>query len=102
MDTKLSAAGVRFTHVVAQRARARRQLDQRLRYLQPLLDQRRPHRSWVRAIRDALGMSTTLLAARFRVSHSTVVGIEQSEMADTVKLETFRRVAAALVTIARS
>jgi predicted DNA-binding mobile mystery protein A len=82
--------------VIAQRAQARRQLDQRLRALQPLLEQRRPHRGWVRAIRDALGMSTTELAARLRVSQSTVVGIEQSEMSDTIKLETLRRAAAAL------
>jgi predicted DNA-binding mobile mystery protein A len=77
-------------------AQARRQLDQRFLSLRPVVRETRPRRGWVRAIRDALGMSTTELAARLHVSQSTVVDIEQSEMSETIKVETLRRVAAAL------
>lgn len=77
-------------------ARARRQLDQRLAALRPLLEQPRPHRGWVRAIRDALGMSSTELAARLGVSQATVAGIERNEQADRIQLDTLRRAADAM------
>jgi predicted DNA-binding mobile mystery protein A len=56
----------------------------------------RPPRGWVRAIRDALGMSTRELGARMGVSHNSVVDIERSEAAGVIKLETLRRAADAL------
>lgn len=79
-----------------QSAAARRTLDARFQRLKPLLGEPRPHRGWVRAIRDALGMSGPELAARMGVSQSTVVDVEQSEVADTIKLDTLRRAAEAL------
>ena len=77
-------------------AQARRHLDARLGRLRPLINEPRPHRGWIRAIRDALGMSTTELAARMRVVQSTVVEIESSETRATIKLDTLRRAADAL------
>ncbi len=77
-------------------AQARRHLDARLQQLRHLVDQPRPHRGWIRAIRDALGMSSTDLAARIGVSQQTVPDLEQSEIRDTIKLETLRRAADAL------
>jgi predicted DNA-binding mobile mystery protein A len=77
-------------------AQARRHLDARLGRLRPLVDEPRPHRGWIRAIRDALGMSTTELAARMRVGQSTVVDIEDSETHATIKLDTLKRAADAL------
>lgn len=79
-----------------QTATARRTLDSRFQRLHPLLREPRPHRGWVRAIRDALGMSGPELASRMGVSQSTVVDIEQSEMHGTVKIDTLRRAADAL------
>lgn len=78
------------------RAQGRARLDARLGRLRSLADEPRPHRGWIRAIRDALGMSTTELAARMRVSQSTVSELEGSELHDSIKLETLRRAAAAL------
>jgi predicted DNA-binding mobile mystery protein A len=75
---------------------ARQTLDPRLRRLRPLLDEARPHRGWVRAIRDALGMSGAELAARMGVGQSTIVDIETSEQHGGIKLDTLRRAADAL------
>jgi predicted DNA-binding mobile mystery protein A len=77
-------------------AQARRHLDARLRSLRPLLDAPRPHRGWVRAIRDALGMSSSELATRMGVRQSTAADLEQSELRDSIKLDTLRRAADAL------
>ncbi len=80
----------------ASSATARHNLDSRLQRLRPLLDQPRPHRGWVRAIRDALGMSGSELADRMSVTQSTVVDIENSELHGGIKLNTLRRAADAL------
>lgn len=79
-----------------QSATARRALDNRFQRLRPLLSEPRPHRGWVRAIRDALGMSGPELAAHMGVTQSTVVDIEQSELHGTIKLDTLHRAADAL------
>ena len=55
-----------------------------------------PTHGWIRAIRDALGMSSTELASRMAVGQSTISGLEHSEIRGTIKLETLRRAAAAL------
>lgn len=75
---------------------ARRQLDARLETLRPLAGEPRPPRGWIRAIRDALGMSTTELAKRMRVAQTRVSSIERAEADGTIKLDTLRRAADAL------
>lgn len=75
---------------------ARRQLDARLQRLRPLASEARPHKGWIRAIRDALGMSSTELAARMGIIQQTVPDLERSELHNTIKLETLQRAAAAL------
>lgn len=75
---------------------ARRRLDARLERIRPLAAERRPHKGWVRAIRDALGMSSTELASRIGVSQQMVSELEGSEVRDSVKLATLRRAADAL------
>jgi len=82
--------------MTSNRAQARRRLDTRFQRLRPLVDEPRPHKGWIRAIRDALGMSSTELAARLGVTQQTVPDLERSELHDTVKLETLRRAAEAL------
>jgi predicted DNA-binding mobile mystery protein A len=78
------------------RAQARRHLDTRLERVRSVAGEHPPHRGWIRAIRDALGMSASELAARMGVGQSTVVDIETSEAARTIKLETLHRAADAL------
>ena len=76
-------------------AEARRSLD---RTLSPLLKlpRRRPQRGWVRAIRDALGMTAEQLGGRIGVTQSTVQRLETSEAADTIQLNSLRRLAEGL------
>jgi predicted DNA-binding mobile mystery protein A len=77
-------------------AQARRNLDRRFDQLRPLLNERPPHRGWIRAIRDALAMSGPELAKRMGVSRSTVSDLEANEVHGTVQLDTLRRAAEAL------
>lgn len=80
----------------ATRKLARRRLDARLSHFRENDTGPVPSRGWVRAIRDALGMSSLQLARRMGVSPQAVTGLEQSEALGTTSLNTLRRVAAAL------
>ena len=75
------------------RSSARAYLDARLGRLALVVEEPRPPRGWIREIRDALGMSSTDLAARLGVGQSTVSELEHSEAHDTIKLGSLRRVA---------
>ena len=76
-------------------AEARRSLD---RVLTPYhkLPRRRPLKGWIRAIRDALGMTAEQLGERLGITQPSVQRLEQSEAEDTIQLNTLRRVAEAL------
>lgn len=76
-------------------ALARKNLDKALLQYKAAAPMR-PPKGWVRAIRDALGMTSRQLAARMGLSQSTVTAMEQGEAADTVTLRTLREAAAAL------
>lgn len=52
--------------------------------------------SWIRIIREALGMTTAQLARRVGVSQPRITAIEKAEADDTITLKTLRRVAEAL------
>jgi predicted DNA-binding mobile mystery protein A len=78
------------------RQRARQRLDERLSGLQPTDLFHPPPKGWIRAIRDALGMSGVQLASRLGVRPQTVAAIEKSEATGTVQLSTLRRAAEAL------
>jgi predicted DNA-binding mobile mystery protein A len=76
--------------------RGRDLLDAHFNEWQPLRGISRPPRGWIRAVREALGMSAAVLADRLGVTPSAVIRLEQSEAADRVRLETLRRTADAL------
>jgi len=78
------------------RKRARARLDERLRALQPIDRFKAPPKGWIRALRDALGMTGAQLGARIGVRPQTVESIEKSEAAGTIQLNTLRRAAEAL------
>ena len=78
------------------RRRARRALDQRLASLPDRQRLRPPPRGWVRAIRDAIGMSGVQLAGRLGVRPQSVDALEKSEAAGTIRLDTLRRAAEAM------
>jgi len=73
-----------------------RHLDKRFAALRPLTKSPRPPKGWLRAVRDALGMTTSQLAKRLGVSQPRIVELEQSEVAGSVTLGTLQRAAEAL------
>lgn len=73
-----------------------RHLDARFADLRPLAAMHRPPKGWIRAIRDALGMTAAQLAKRLGVSQPRVVELEQSEVSGSVTLNTLQRAAEAL------
>jgi len=79
-----------------ERASARKQLDKRLNRLRNSDTLSRPPRGWIKAIREALGMTTTQLGRRLGVSQSTALGFEKSEVSKGIALETLERAAHAL------
>jgi predicted DNA-binding mobile mystery protein A len=77
-------------------AQSRAHLDERFRKLEPITRYDTPVRGWIKAVRDALGMTTKQLASRLGVKQPSVVAIEQSEAKGSIELATLRRVAEAL------
>jgi predicted DNA-binding mobile mystery protein A len=73
-----------------------RHLDKRFAALKPVANSPRPPKGWLRAIRDALGMTTAQLARRLGVSQPRIVELEQSEASGSVTLHTLQRAAEAL------
>jgi len=76
--------------------RGRELLDRHYAEWQPLRGLARPPRGWVRAVREALGMSAAVLATRLGTTAGAVTRLEQSEVADRIRLDTLRRAADAL------
>jgi predicted DNA-binding mobile mystery protein A len=76
--------------------RGRELLDSHFEEWQPLRELARPARGWVRAVREALGMSAAALAERLGTTAGAVTRLEQSEAADRIRLDTLRRAADAL------
>ncbi len=77
------------------RAVTRRLLDQRMIGMEQKVGPR-PARGWIKAIREALGMSASELAERMGVSLTRVRQIEQGEMGGSILLSTIERAAEAL------
>ena len=77
-------------------AQSRSQLDERFRELGPAKRYTPPVRGWIKALREALGMSTAQLAKRLGIKQPSLVALEQSEAKGTIELATLRRVAEAL------
>lgn len=77
-------------------AQSRAILDRRFDEMRPAEKFARPVRGWIKAIREALGMSSAQLAKRLKLQQPTLAKIEQSELKGTVQLATLRRVAEAL------
>ena len=75
---------------------ARKQLDKRLSFLQNVNLLTRPPRGWIKAIREALGMTTAQLGKRLGVSQPRVLGIEKAEVSRSIKLDSLERAARAL------
>jgi predicted DNA-binding mobile mystery protein A len=75
---------------------ATRHLDQRFQEFRTLNDLASPPKGWIRAIRDALGMTTAQYAKRLGVSQPRVVAIEKAEANKAITLKSLERAAEAL------
>ena len=78
------------------RALARRQLDKRLQPQRDTQSLARPPRGWIRAIREALGMTGKQLGQRLGVSQPRIIEIEKAETSGAITLDTLQRAANAL------
>jgi predicted DNA-binding mobile mystery protein A len=75
---------------------ARVHLDERLKEIGPVSRYTPPVKGWIRAVREALGMTAEQLGRRLGVKQSSVILLEQSEAKGSIELATLRRVADAL------
>ncbi len=76
---------------------AHEQLDRRFAKLKPLMKEAaRPPRGWIRAIREALGMTTGQLAKRLGVRQPRVIELEHGESTGNVTVKSLERAAKAL------
>ena len=76
--------------------RIRQLLDANLAQLKPIERFKAPPRGWVKAVRQALGMSGVQFAARLGVRPQTVAALEKSEMSGSIQLSTLQRAAEAM------
>jgi len=79
-----------------ERFNAREHLDSILERWRLLPTRHKPTRGWVRAIREALGMTTTQLSSRLGVSQSRVVAMEGAEQSGSLTIKNLARAANAL------
>jgi len=75
---------------------AMQQLDKTLAGMKSALGVRPPARGWLRAIRDAIGMSGPQLARRMKMTKQGVADLEKAEASGSISLNTLRKAAEAL------
>ena len=75
---------------------ARKQLDRRLNLLRNSQAHTRPPRGWIKAIREALGLTSAQLGKRMGVSQPRILDIEKSEKLGSITLDTLERAANAM------
>jgi len=78
------------------RAQSRSRLDERFAALGPRERFTPPARGWIRAVREALGMTTAQLAVRMGVKQPSIISFERSEAGGSIEMATLRRAAEAL------
>lgn len=78
------------------RLMARRQIDKRLGRMPNLTQLKRPPKGWIKAMREALGMTMGQLAERLGVSQPRISALEQNEASGTITMESLERAANAL------
>lgn len=78
------------------RLMARRQIDKRIEQLPNLTQLKRPPKGWIKAMREALGMTMGQLAERLGVSQPRISVLEQNEASGSITMESLERAANAL------
>lgn len=75
---------------------AQKHLDDRFKKIAPLDLFKRPQKGWIKAIRDALGMTSIQLGSKMGVSSPRILAIEKDEALGNIKLSTLERAASAM------
>ncbi len=75
---------------------ARHQLDETLKDYKKFSELALPRKGWIRAIRNALGMTGEQLGKRLKVNQQRIARIEQDEKLGKVTISTMRKTAEAL------
>ncbi len=78
------------------RSRARARLDTKLAAIKPLDRFAITPKGWVRAIRDAIGMTGKQLGGRVGMTPQAVASLERSEAKGKIQINTLRRAAEAM------
>jgi len=78
------------------KALIRQQLDKKLQNFAGLKDSPPPVRGWIRAIRDALGMTGEQLARHIGVKKQRVTALEKGEVEGTATINSMKKAAAAM------
>lgn len=78
------------------RQMARRQLDKRIESLPNFRQLKPPPKGWIKAIREAIGMTARQLAARIGIAQPTLTYLENAEAKGSITLDSLRRAANAL------
>lgn len=73
-----------------------RQLEERLERFREIEQMRTPRDGWVRAMRQALGMTTAQLAERMGVTRQAVLQLEKAEQRQTATWTSLRKAADAM------
>ncbi|MGU3456050.1 mobile mystery protein A [Brevundimonas sp. M1A4_2e] len=76
-------------------ALARKHLDKQFERIS-IKNTTRPPKGWLRAIRDALGLTSRQLATRMGKTHTTITALEKGEVAGTTTLNSLRDAAEAM------
>ena len=71
-------------------------MDKKVRMWRKVQKMKAPPSGWLKAVRGALGMSTTQLAKRLGVQHSSVLRLEKREAQGKVSIESLRKAARAM------
>jgi len=74
----------------------RKQVEELVQPFRRVARAQTPRGGWVRAIREALGMSAQQLGTRVRVKRQTIENLERSEANGKITLDSLNRVAKAL------
>jgi predicted DNA-binding mobile mystery protein A len=75
---------------------ARRHLDKKLDRMRPVSHFARPQRGWIRAIREALGITAEQVGKRMKVSQSRISALERAEVDGSATITSMQRAAEAL------
>lgn len=78
------------------RTQVRRTLDNRFKSMPTSATFIPPRRSWIKTIRESLGMSAQVLGSRLNVSQQAVLALELSEAEGRVRINSLRKAAEVL------